>query len=174
MKITHMTAVQGLLLLAACLPAAAQADVNPDHFRDEPSTQISASAPDSQIRALEVQLKAYQQELAAKSELVEKARQEAISAGIQGDGAAPFIDACTQEEKEMEALLASLSPKMEQTRALIASLNNSVSPADSSLSQVQKPAQRVSSVASNSHQRKESDTRIIASRAASGVNPRSR
>ena len=171
MKIIYTTAAQGLLLLAACLPAAAQAEINPDHSSDETPVQISAAAQEPQIQTLQAQLEACQGELAAKAARVEEARKEAVSAGIQGDGAATFIDAYQQEQKEMEVLLAALNPKMEQTRELIASLNKPVSPAVPSVHRDDKPAQPAISVASKSQQRKQTEPQIIARHDSSKVNP---
>ena len=122
MKITYMTAAESLLFLAACLPAAAQVSVNPNH-RSDGSSQSSASTQEPQVEALQPQLKSYEQQLQAKAEQVENARQEAISAGIQGDGAGPFIDAYRQEQKELEVLQAALAPQIEQVRATIAALS---------------------------------------------------
>jgi hypothetical protein len=171
MKTTYMTAAQGLLLLAACLPAAAQAGVNPNHSSP---AQISASAPESQIRTLKALLEGYQRQLEAKADLVERSRQEAISAGVVGDGAGPIIDAYRQELEEMEALQTALTPKIEQTRTLIASLEKPVLPADSSPSRGKKPAQPVSSAAGNSHQRKQTEKQMAASHDTSKVNPAGR
>jgi hypothetical protein len=153
-KTTYITAAQCLLFLAASLTAAAQPDVKPDHSSNQSSEQISASAREAQIRVLQAQLEGYNQQLRAKAELVEDARQEAISAGIQGDGAGPFIDASRQEQKELETLQAALAPQIERTGALLASLANPVSPADASLNQVRTPARpaRALVTASNSHE----------------------
>lgn len=130
MKITYTTAAQCLLFLAACLPAAAQ-----------PSTQMSASTKESQVKTLQQQLESYEQQLRTKAELVENDRQTAISAGIQGDGAGPFIDAYRQEQKELEALQAALTPKIGQTRAMMANLTVPDALSDSAPSRNVKPAQ---------------------------------
>jgi DNA repair exonuclease SbcCD ATPase subunit len=132
MKIAYMTAAQCLLFLAACLTAAAQADVNPDRYPDEASATSSASAQETQIRTLQAQLESYQRELRAKAESVEAAQQEAIAAGIQGDFAGAFIDVYMEQQKELDRVQATLTPQIERTRALIASLTNPVSPEDSS------------------------------------------
>jgi hypothetical protein len=121
MKITYMTAAQGFLFLAACLAAAAQAGANSNDCSDG-SSQISASTQEAQVKALQCQLKRYEEQLRAKAEQVENARQEAISSGIQGDGAGPFIDAYRQEQKELEVLQAALAPQIERTRSMIVNL----------------------------------------------------
>jgi hypothetical protein len=153
MKITYMTAAQFLLLFAACLTAAAQAGVNPNHGSDGISAQISASAQEAQVKTLQRQLESYEQQLRAQAELVENARQEAISAGIQGDGAGPSIDACRQEQKELEELQAALAPKIEQTRAMIANLTMPAAQSGSVASPKVKPGRPARAVvaASNSH-----------------------
>jgi hypothetical protein len=154
MKITYVTAAQFLLLSAACLSAAPQAGVNPNNGSEGISAQISASTKEAPVRTLQRQLESYEQQLRAKAELVENARQEAISAGIQGDGAGPYIDACRQEQKELEALHAALTPKIEQTRAMIANLTMPAAPSDSAPSPKVKPARSAAMAvtASNSHE----------------------
>jgi peptidoglycan hydrolase CwlO-like protein len=148
MKITYMTAAQLLLLFAACLPAAAQAGVNPS------STQTSAGMKEAQVKTLQQQLDGYQQQVRAKAEQVENARQEAISAGIQGDGAGPFIDGYRQEQKELEALQAALTPKIEQTRTLIASLTTPAQPSITVQSPKVKPAGPVHEVVAANNSQK--------------------
>src|SRR6516162_9399176 len=145
MKITYMTAAQGLLFLAACLPAAAQVSVNPNHSSDG-NSQSSASTQQTQVEALQPQLKSYEQQLRAKVEQVENARQEAISAGIQGDGAGPFIDAYRQEQKELEVLQASLAPQIERTRAMIANLTMPALPSTSAPTPKMTPARQARTV----------------------------
>jgi hypothetical protein len=72
---------------------------------------------------LQTRLEDYEKLLQAKREQVESARQEAISAGIEGDGAGPFIDEYREQQMALEALQAALTPKIEQARATIAGLN---------------------------------------------------
>ena len=129
MKITYKTAAQSVLLLAACIAAVAQSEIAPDHFPDQASPVAFASRQEAQIRPLQTRLEDYENLLRAKQEQVEDARQEAISAGIQGDGAAPFIDAYRQQQAEMETLQAALTPKIDQARAMIAGLKISDFPA---------------------------------------------
>ncbi len=129
MKITYKTAAQSVLLLAACIAAVAQSEIAPDHFPDQASPVAFAQRQEAQIRPLQTRLEDYENLLRAKQEQVEDARQEAISAGIQGDGAAPFIDAYRQQQAEMETLQAALTPKIDQARAMIAGLKISDFPA---------------------------------------------
>jgi hypothetical protein len=167
MKITYMTAAQGLLFLAACLPATSQVNINP-----EESSQISASTAEAQVKALQGQLEGYEQQLRAKAEQVENAQQEATSAGIQGDGAGPFIDAYRQEQKEFEALQAALAPQIERTRTMIANLTMPAVPSASAPTPKMTPARRTRTVVpdSNSRERKQTRDRAIASRDASKLN----
>lgn len=140
MKITHKTAAQSLLLLAACLPAAAQIALNPGQYPNESSPVVSVPYHEDKVRTLQGQLEGYERQLRQKSAMVENAREEAISAGIQGDGAGSYIDVYRQQQKELELLQAALTPQIDQTRKLIAGLTNPGSPAASSLSRSRTPA----------------------------------
>ncbi len=124
MKTTFKTVAQSLLMLAACLAAVAQSEIAPDHFPDQAVLVASAPQQEAQVRPVQTRLEDYEKLLQAKREQVENARQEAVSAGIQGDGAAPFIDFYQQQQMELEALQASLTPKIDQARKLIAGLTN--------------------------------------------------
>lgn len=124
MKTTYKTAAQSLLLLAACLTAVAQSEIDPDHFPDEPSPVAVAPRQEAQLRPVQTRLEDYENLLRAKLEQVENARQQAISAGIGGDGAGPFIDEYRQQQMELEALQAALTPKIDEARAIVAGLNN--------------------------------------------------
>jgi hypothetical protein len=172
MKITYMSAARGLLFLAACLPAAAQANLSPTH-RADGSSQISAGAPETQVKALQRQLESYEQQLRAKAEQVENAQQEAISAGIQGDGAGPFIDAYLQEQRQLEALQAALAPQMERTRTMIANLTMPAPRSDSAPTRKLTPAPPAGTVVAggNSGERTQSRNRTIASGDSSKLNP---
>lgn len=124
MKITYKTAAQSLLLLAACLAAVAQSEIDPDHFPDQDSPVVVAPRQEAQIRPVQTRLEGYEKLLREKQEQVENARQEAISAGILGDGAGPFVDFYRQQQMELEALQAMLAPKIDEARKIIAGLNN--------------------------------------------------
>jgi len=124
MKTTFKTAAQSMMLLAACLAAFAQSEIAPDHFPDQAVLVASAPRQEAQVRPLQTQLEDYENLLQAKREQVESARQEAISVGIAGDGAASFIDFYQQQQMELEALQATLTPKIDQARKLIAGLTN--------------------------------------------------
>jgi uncharacterized protein YukE len=129
MKFTHKTVAQSLLLLAACVTAVAQREITPDHFPYQAAPVDLASRQDAQVRPLQSRLEKYEGLLRTKLEHVENARQEAISAGIQGDGAGSFIDFYRQQQAEMEALQAALTPKIDQARKQIAGLTNADFPA---------------------------------------------
>src|SRR5215471_4787723 len=153
MKITYMTAAQALLFLAVCLPEAAQTSVNPNHGSDR-SPQISVSTQEDQVKARQQQLEGYEKQLRAKAEQVENARQQAISAGIQGDGAGPFIDAYRQEQKELEVLQAALAPQIERMRTLIVNLTMPALRSDSAPTPKMTPARPARTVLdSNSRER---------------------
>lgn len=135
MNITHKITAHALLLLAGWSLAAAQAEINPDHYPAEPLAAAIAPSPatNAQIRALQVRLDNYEQQLREKTEQVEAARQEAISAGIQGDGAGAYIDDYRGLQKELDVLRAALGPQIEQVRNLIAALASQGSPEVSSV-----------------------------------------
>jgi hypothetical protein len=124
MKTTFKTAAQSLLLLAACVAAVAQSEIAPDHFPDQASPVAFAPRQEAQVRPLQTRLEDYESLLRAKAEQVENARQEAISAGIEGDGAGPLIDAYREQQMELEALQADLTPKIEQARKVMAGMTN--------------------------------------------------
>jgi uncharacterized protein YukE len=123
MKTTYKTAAQTFFLLAALLPAAAQMEIAPDHFADDNSTIAAAPRLMAKVQTLQGQMEDCERQLQQKSDMVEKARQEAISAAALGDSAAAYIDVYRQQEMELETLKAALTPKMDQTRKIIAGLD---------------------------------------------------
>ena len=129
MKTTFKTAAQSMMLLAACLAAVAQSEIAPDHFPDQAAPVAFAPRQEAQARPVQTRLEDYEHLLRMKEQQVEDARQDAISAGIAGDGAGSFIDAYRQQQAELEALQASLTPKIDQARATIAGLTNTDSAA---------------------------------------------
>ncbi len=109
------------LSLTAGLPAMAQFEVAPDHF-DTPVTPAPALAQartelSAQIASQHRRLEALQAQLKKKAERVEELHEEAISAGIQGDGASGSIDAYRQEKKELDRLAQALTPEIEGIKA---------------------------------------------------------
>ncbi len=143
MNVTH-TSAQFLLFLAVCMPAAAQKQIGPDRHQAQSASAVSAAlrADDTQIRSLQLRLKNCEEQLRQKSERVEDARQQAISAGIQGDGAGAFIDVYREQQKELESLQAELAPQIAQAQKLIAELTSKDSSNVSSLSGSGPAAQR--------------------------------
>jgi hypothetical protein len=99
-----------LLMLMPALPALPQAEVNPDHFADPPDAQVSYVSPDR------LAAEAYSAELQSQENLVEETRQEAISAGIEGDGAASYIT----EYREQMSELSELRAKLESNERVVA------------------------------------------------------
>jgi len=117
-------------------------------------------------------LKSYEQQLRGKAEQVENTRQEAISAGIQGDGAGAFIDAYRQEQKELEELQAALAPQIERTRIVIANLTTAPPPSDTALSPHRTTRQtRTVAAPGNSGGSKQDKGRSLASNNSSKLNP---
>jgi chromosome segregation ATPase len=110
-----------LFILLLMAPASAQFEVSPDHLENEKSQAAAASPAElqAQIKEAQAHLLDYQAQLKAKSESMEEARQQAISAGIQGDGAGVYLDACEQQRKEFELLEKSLSASIEAAQNTI-------------------------------------------------------
>ena len=176
MKSTYKTAAQVLLVLAECLTAVAQSEINPDHFPDQDAPAASAPRQEAQIRTLQQQLESYERQLRAKAEQAEAARQEAISAGIQGDGAGSSIDASRQEQKELEVLQAALAPEIERTRKMIASLTTPAPPTYTAPGPKMTPVGKARPVvaAGNSRVSKQDKGRTMASNNTSKLNPAGR
>ena len=144
MKIKHILTAQCLLLAASCLPLAAQTELNPNHVSDDRSSAISVLSPaaQAQVQTLRAQVDDWEKQLEMKSELVEESRQDAISAGILGDGAGAYIDMYRQQEKELKRLKASLVPKIQEARNLIAGLTSPSAPAVTSAGRSPTPARK--------------------------------
>ena len=123
MKSLTKIAAMSLLTLASAMRVMAQAEVNPDHFPDE-ATPVAAVRPEIQaeIEQQKERVNNYEAQLKAKAALVEESRNEAMSAGMQGDGAGSFIDAYNANVEEFEALRASLTPRITMALQTIASL----------------------------------------------------
>src|SRR5262249_9657889 len=95
------------LMLTCCLaagPAMPQADINPDHFPDGPAVQVDSSGLNHQQARTEHQSQFDQLiiQIGNQRQAVEEANQDAISAGIVGDGAGPYIDAYKTEVERLE------------------------------------------------------------------------
>ena len=99
------TAIAALLMtLMPAMPAWPQAEINPDHFPDPPDAQESMIKTDGSQQA-----DARSAELQSKENLAEEMRQEAISVGIQGDGAASYISEYRNQLNELDTLRAKLN-----------------------------------------------------------------
>ncbi len=117
-----------LLMLAAALPASAQFEVAPDHFTgDRDAIADSTPAADQlrdKIAEQQAKLQACKATLAAREEKVEELRQEAVSAGIQGDGAGPQISAYLGEKHDVEVLRSAITVRIKAAESVIASLQD--------------------------------------------------
>lgn len=69
-------------------------------------------------------LENYATRLAEKEQQVEDLRQATISAGINGDGAGMNIALFRKQEQELLALRASLAPRVQFSREVLAGLHN--------------------------------------------------
>lgn len=118
----------GELFLLALMGSAAwaQTEILPDQYPDEPAPTSAALSPEqqSQIQVLQSRIAGYELQLRTKSEMVENARQEAISAGIQGDGAGSSIDEFRCQQHELELLAQSLAPQIAKAQNAIHDLQN--------------------------------------------------
>jgi hypothetical protein len=141
MKIRDILTAQCLLLAASCLQLAAQTEVNSGQ-KASPAISAPRTEVSARVQTLRVQVDAWEKQLQMKSEMVEESRQNAISAGIQGDGAGPYIDGYRQQQKEMEMMRASLTPKIEEALNRLAVLTASASTAIASVSQSTTPARK--------------------------------
>jgi hypothetical protein len=99
------TATAALLLtLMPAMPALPQAEIDPDHFPDPPDAPVSMVKTEGSQQA-----DARSAELQSQENLAEETRQEAISAGIQGDGAASYISEYRNQVNEVDTLRAKLN-----------------------------------------------------------------
>lgn len=118
-----------VLALAATQPAAAQFEVSPDHFDQAAKVQTAQSAREElrlreSIAEEQAVLENYATRLAEKEQQVEDLRQATISAGINGDGAGMNIALFRKQEQELLALRASLAPRVQFSREVLAGLHN--------------------------------------------------
>jgi hypothetical protein len=124
----HLILLFVMALMA--LPAAAQSEVSPDHFEDQPSTKSSNAAPQTghktlqqRMAAEQAQLESYLRQIKEKAAQVEKARQLQIaSAGSTNELGNSMTLA--EEEKGLKRLKQSLAGPIHETEARIARLQN--------------------------------------------------
>jgi hypothetical protein len=123
MKSLMKIAALSMLTLASATRMMAQAEVNPDHFPDEATPAVTVPANiQAEIEQQRAFVASYETQLRMKSGVVEESRNEAISAGLQGDGAAMFIDAYRANQEQFDALRESLNPRITMALNTIASL----------------------------------------------------
>jgi hypothetical protein len=123
MKTLTQTLALCLLTMGTAMHVMAQAEVNPDHFPDESASATSAQVElQSEIQQEEARIKAYESQLRAKYEMVEKVRNDAISAGLQGDGAECFSDEYRAQMTQLSDMWQSLRPQIMMAQNNIASL----------------------------------------------------
>jgi hypothetical protein len=148
-RMHRLIVIFSVTALAVIQPAVAQFEVSPDHF-DNP-----ASAPSPQAARAEQKLKQsitdeqaaldnYAGQLAAKAQQVEDLRQEAIAAGINGDGADVFIASYHNGEQELNSLRASLAPMMDFSREVLAGLHNDLDAVEAGATSLSAGGQRSS------------------------------
>src|SRR6516165_6491422 len=95
MKTTHTAAA--LLSVAALLAAATKMEIRSNHLSEQDSPSVLISEHDTDVNALQEKVKKYEEQLREQSELVENARQDAISVGTQ-DGAEDYVYVSLQEQ----------------------------------------------------------------------------
>ena len=118
-----------VFVLAAIQPAVAQFEVSPDHFDQVRIGQTAQAARAEEklkqsITEEMALLKSYTEQIAEKERQVEDLRQQAISAGISGDGATMEIAWFRNRQEELIAFRASLAPHIEYSREVLAGLYN--------------------------------------------------
>jgi hypothetical protein len=107
-------------------PAWAQFEVSPDHFETDQDSKTAISHEQelqAQVRDLQAQIVSSQAHVRAQSEMVEEARQAAISAGILGDDAGSYIEAYRLQQKQLDSLQQSLTAQIAEVRNIVADLN---------------------------------------------------
>ena len=115
--------------LAATQPVVAQFEVSPDHF-DQPrsvETAQSARAEEKLKQSITEEtalLESYTKRVAEKERQVEDLRQQAISAGISGDGAAMEIAWFRNQQEELITLRSWFAPLIDYSREVLAGLYN--------------------------------------------------
>ena len=121
MKSLKTIATLTLFALATVSFAAAQAEINPDHFPDPPAVPMKA-AVQTQINNLQARVQGCEARMKAEQEKLEALRQEAISAGAMGDGAADFVNSYLAEKETVDATLKTLAMEVSAANKDIASL----------------------------------------------------
>ena len=108
-----------VFVLVAIQPVVAQFEVSPDHFdqvrivQTAQSTRAEEKLKQSITEEMAL-LKSYTEQIAEKERQVEDLRQQAISAGISGDGAAMEIAWFRNQQEELITFRASLGPLIDE------------------------------------------------------------
>lgn len=115
--------------LAATQPVVAQFEVSPDHFDQVRIAQTAQAARAEEklkqsITEEMALLESYTEQVAEKERQVEDLRQQAISSGINGDGAAMEIAWFRNQQAELITFRASLAPLIDYSREVLAGLYN--------------------------------------------------
>lgn len=112
-----------LLVVLSAVPAAAQFEVSPDHFDDNPSSSRQ-SAHSNPVTSLKLQigeqkrlLASYQDRILQKSALVTKARQ-----ALEDSGSATARSDFLQQRSELRALRQSLAGPVRDAQLALARL----------------------------------------------------
>jgi len=118
-----------VFVLASIQPVVAQFEVSPDHFDQVRigQTAQAARAEEKLKQSITEEialLKSYTERIAERERQVEDLRQQAISAGISGDGAAMEIAWFRNQQEELITFRASLAPLIEYSREVLAGLYN--------------------------------------------------
>jgi hypothetical protein len=128
----HLVRISRDLILVVLFAsfAWAQMEIDPDHYPDESSPTRSEHDLKllAQIQILQARIEGYEAQLRAKAEMMEEARQEAISAGIQGDGAGTYVEVYRQQQKEFDSLRKSVASDIAMAQDAIASLQPAQGP----------------------------------------------
>jgi hypothetical protein len=135
MKTTYTAAA--FFSVAAVLTAAALMKIDRGHASEQASSSALVSQQETEVNVLQEKLDKSEEQLRAQLELTENARQDAIAAGIQGDGAQDFVYVYQREQAQADLLEATLVPQIKQIRATIATLTGK----DSELSSLAQGSQ---------------------------------
>ena len=118
-----------VFVLASIQPVVAQFEVSPDHFDQVRIGQTAQAARAEEklkqsITEEMALLESYTERVAEKEQQVEDLRQQAISAGISGDGAAMEIAWFRNQQEELITLRSSFAPLIDYSREVLAGLYN--------------------------------------------------
>lgn len=138
-----------VFVLAATQPVVAQFEVSPDHFDQVRIVQTAQSkrAEEKLKQSITEEmalLKSYTERVAEKERQVEDLRQQAISSGISGDGAAMEIAWFRTQQEELITFRASFAPLIDYSREVLAGLYNDLDMVQSGAGSISGGARRSS------------------------------